>query len=91
LFSCFQVRRQTAQNAGLSELNRSALALETSLVAFVVGGSFLPFQYNEMLWHIIGLTVVLERLAAQREVEILTGRLVKESTSSVLPSMHAAA
>jgi probable O-glycosylation ligase (exosortase A-associated) len=45
----------------------SASALEASLVAFLVGGSFVPLQYNEMFWHIIGLLIVLMRLAGQHQ------------------------
>jgi hypothetical protein len=41
-----------------------ASALEASLVAFVVGGTFLPIHYNEMLWHLLALGIALDRAAA---------------------------
>jgi O-antigen ligase len=31
-----------------------------------VGGSFIPHQYNEMLWHFIALSFVFERLVRER-------------------------
>jgi hypothetical protein len=40
----------------------------------MVGGSFVSFQYCEMLWHYFALTIALERvavreMAAQRELQ----------------------
>jgi putative inorganic carbon (hco3(-)) transporter len=40
-----------------------AVALQTALVACVVGGTFLPWQYTEILWHYIALTMALRHLA----------------------------
>jgi probable O-glycosylation ligase (exosortase A-associated) len=65
LRSCRRVYKLTAKHPMLLHLSQSATALETGLVVFIVGGSFLPFQYNEMLWHYVGFTVVLEGLATQ--------------------------
>jgi probable O-glycosylation ligase (exosortase A-associated) len=65
LRTCSVIHKRTGEQADLSELKKSALALEATLVAFVVGGSFVPFQYNEMLWHIVGLTIALERIATR--------------------------
>jgi hypothetical protein len=39
------------------------VALQTALVACVVGGSFLPWHYTEMLWHFFALTMALRHLA----------------------------
>jgi putative inorganic carbon (HCO3(-)) transporter len=61
-FSCEQLRRLASHREIAIEFGKSAVALETSLVVFVVGGSFVPFQYNEMLWHIIGLTIALRQI-----------------------------
>ena len=63
--SCSRVRRHAARGRIPGELGHGAIALEASLVVFVVGGMFLPFQYNEMFWHFIGLTIVLQQLANQ--------------------------
>ncbi len=43
-----------------------AVALQTGLVACVVGGSFLPWQYTEMLWHFIAMTMALRHLALKQ-------------------------
>lgn len=40
-----------------------AVSFQVALVACAVGGSFLPWQYTEMLWHFIGLTMALRALA----------------------------
>jgi putative inorganic carbon (HCO3(-)) transporter len=65
--ACAYARRVGIRQAELRHLALSATALEASLIAFVVGGSFIAFQYNEMLWHVIGLSTVLMRIAAHSE------------------------
>jgi len=84
LRSCVRVRRLARRGETSLEFGYIATALETSLVVFLVGGSFLAFQYNEMLWHIVGLTIVLERLATQREPAVALGDASgkKETVSS---------
>jgi hypothetical protein len=83
LRSCSRVRRFALKDAAFSELGKTAVALQASLIAFLVGGAFVIFHYNEMLWHMIGLTIILERLAAQRQAEILSSKL---SGSSMHPA-----
>jgi probable O-glycosylation ligase (exosortase A-associated) len=63
--NCSRIRKHAALGRIPVKLGHGAIALEASLAVFVVGGTFLPFQYNEMLWHFIGLTIVLQRLADQ--------------------------
>jgi putative inorganic carbon (HCO3(-)) transporter len=75
LRSCSRVRKFALKDAAFSELDKSAVALQASLIAFLVGGAFVIFHYNEMLWHMIGLTIILERLAARRQAEILSSKL----------------
>ena len=48
------------------ELGQAAVALEMSLIVCLVGGSFVIWQYNEMFWHFIGLTLALDNIATQR-------------------------
>jgi len=67
LTSCARVRRVVSVTKGAVDLWKSAAAIETSLATFVVGASFVPLQYNEMLWHILGLSIVLRRLASEEE------------------------
>jgi O-antigen ligase len=51
--------------AGALPINyyHAGVALQTAFVACVVGGTFLPWQYTEMLWHFIALTMALRHLA----------------------------
>ena len=81
--ACAHVRRVASRNGTLVDLGKGAVAIQTSLVAFVVGGSFVPFQYNEILWHVIGLSIVLRRLAAQQEQVLSTKLMVKQPPSPV--------
>jgi len=60
---CHRVRRKAARGEIPQELGRYAVGLESALVAFAVGGSFVPFQYYEMLWHYFALTMALEAVA----------------------------
>ncbi len=39
------------------------VALQTSFAAIFVGGSFVPWQYTELLWHLIALTMALRWVA----------------------------
>jgi putative inorganic carbon (hco3(-)) transporter len=80
LRSCSRVRKLAFREAALSDLGKSAVALQTSLAVFLVGGSFVIFQYNEMLWHFIGLTIALERLALQRREEMLSANGLKNGS-----------
>lgn len=40
-----------------------AVALQIAFATCFVGGSFVPWQYVEMLWHFIGLTMALRSIA----------------------------
>jgi len=46
------------------ELGIYAAAIQTSYAAFIVGATFLSWQYKEMLWHFIGLSIGLRTAAA---------------------------
>jgi probable O-glycosylation ligase (exosortase A-associated) len=63
LWSCYRIQKHAARESLPVELAQGAAALEASLVAYMVSGSFLPNQYGEMFWHFIGITIVLQRLA----------------------------
>ena len=67
-WSCYRVQKHAVMGSIPVELAHGAAALEASLAAFVVGGSFVPFQYNELLWHFIGITIVLQQLADQHRI-----------------------
>jgi putative inorganic carbon (hco3(-)) transporter len=63
LVTCRRVRRSAQRGEIPGPLGPYAIAFEASLLAFVVGGSFVSFQYCEMLWHFFALTIALERVA----------------------------
>jgi len=72
LRACRRVRLAAKRGEITGPLGLYAVAFETSLIAFMVGGSFVSFHYCEMLWHYFALTIALERvavreMAAQRE------------------------
>lgn len=91
LRSCSRVRKLAFTEAALSDFGKSAVALQASLVVFLIGGSFVIFQYNEMLWHFVGLTIALERLAVQRREEMLTGQDLKNSSRPAPSTVQSAA
>jgi probable O-glycosylation ligase (exosortase A-associated) len=70
LRACARVRKAAQSGATNPELAPYAIALESSLIAFVVGGSFVSFQYCEMLWHFFALTIALERVAVAEAVTV---------------------
>src|SRR6266404_7765172 len=61
--NCRRVQRLPQVGREARELKAYAIALEGGLVAFVVGGSFLSYQYFEMPWHWVGLTIALARVS----------------------------
>ncbi len=83
LRACSLVRKLAIREAALSHFGKGAVALQASFIAFLVGGSFVSFQYSEMLWHMIGLTIVIERLANQRHAELLSDNKLASPGGSV--------
>ena len=71
--ACRRVRLAAKRGEVSGQLGAYAIAFETSLLAFMVGGSFVSFQYCEMLWHYFALTIALERVAV-REMAALRER-----------------
>jgi putative inorganic carbon (HCO3(-)) transporter len=59
LFTSFKIRRWARGRPQYGELRAYGNALETSLIVFVVGATFLSMQYLEMLWHFVGLSIAL--------------------------------
>lgn len=66
LWTCRRTRRLAKQHPSLRNLGFYAFAIEGALVTFAVGGSFVIFQYVEMLWHTLALSMVIDRLVAER-------------------------
>jgi O-antigen ligase len=63
LRACRRVRKAAQRGELPGNMGPYGVALEASLIAFCIGGSFVSFHYNEMLWHFFGLTIALERVA----------------------------
>lgn len=65
LRACRRVRKSAQRGEIPGPLGPYAIGLESSLIAFIVGGSFVSFQYCEMLWHFFALTMALEAVAVK--------------------------
>ena len=79
--ACRRVRRSAQRGEIPGPLGPYAIGLESSLVAFIVGGSFVSFHYNEMLWHFFALTMALESVAV-KEAETERARLAALSAAA---------
>lgn len=62
LRACSRVRRMAQRGETSAALEHYATGLQSALVAFMVGGSFVSFHYSEMLWHFFALTIALEQV-----------------------------
>lgn len=58
-----KARRLSRGVAGREQLFTFAGAMQTALVTAAVGGTFLSYHYVEILWHFIGLSFALQRIA----------------------------
>jgi putative inorganic carbon (hco3(-)) transporter len=93
LLACGRVRRAARRREVSEALGAYAVALETALIAFIVGGSFVSFQYCEMLWHFFALSVAVERVAVaeaatlreRREFEQLQQQHGQQSPEEPVP------
>jgi probable O-glycosylation ligase (exosortase A-associated) len=83
LLTCRRVRRAAQRGEIPGPLGQYAIGFESALVAFMIGGSFVSFQYSEMLWHYFALTIALERVAV---AEMATARAKKEADSAPAPT-----
>jgi probable O-glycosylation ligase (exosortase A-associated) len=86
VFSAMRACRRVRLAAKRGEIDRPlgayAVGLESSLVAFLVGGSFVSFQYCEMLWHYFALTIALERVAATEAAALRVRREQQEQPAA---------
>lgn len=78
IFACRRVRKWSKRGELPGPLGHYAIGLETSMIAFMVGGSFVSFHYNEMLWHFFALTMALERVAIREKAEAAERALATE-------------
>jgi probable O-glycosylation ligase (exosortase A-associated) len=63
-----RARRLAKRSMVPKELGDFGTALQMAIVAFAVGGAFVPFQYTEMLWHIVGLSMAVN-FVTERELQ----------------------
>jgi len=88
IWSCRQVGAIAKRDPSRAELGHYARALSTSLVVYAAGGTFLPAQYNEMLWHFVGMTIALQAIAIEEEA---SAQVTVTSASTEMPPMLAEA
>ena len=53
-------RRVALKNESLADVAKFATAVEASLMTYAAGACFVPVQYLEMFWHIVGLAIALD-------------------------------
>ena len=70
IFACRRVRKMAKRGEATASLGRYAIGMESSLVAFAVGGAFVSYHYNEMLWHFFGLSMALEHVAVTQAATV---------------------
>lgn len=84
LLSCQRLKKQATLKGRLN-LAIYATHLQTSLMVFVVGGSFLSAQYLELVWHLLALVAALERIVANADPS------VDQRQPAVVPTVRAQA
>ena len=84
LLTCRRVRLAARRGDIPRPLGEYAIGLESALVAFMIGGSFVSFQYCEMLWHFFALSVALERVAVA-EAAVNRARRDEEQRAAAAP------
>jgi len=63
--SCGGVARQARKGELPRDYYYFAVAVQTGFGALIVGATFLPFQYTEILWHFVGLSMALRAIAME--------------------------
>jgi probable O-glycosylation ligase (exosortase A-associated) len=73
--ACHKVRKLAATSPSLLHFRQTADALSTSLIVFLVGGFFVTFQYQEMLWHLFGLAIVLVEIGLRHNSALVLSKV----------------
>jgi putative inorganic carbon (HCO3(-)) transporter len=84
-YSCHRVRQLVRADATLLEGEKYVAALEAGLIVFLVGSLFITFQYIEIFWHYIGLTLALEKIVTHDMLISRTG-VQKSQRQSPVPA-----
>jgi probable O-glycosylation ligase (exosortase A-associated) len=66
LWICARTQRLAKKHPELETLGKYANGIEGALLVFCVGGAFVIFQYHEILWHSLALSMAIERMARER-------------------------
>jgi O-antigen ligase len=86
LFACGRINKR-ARLAGQKNIAMYAANMQASLLVYVTGATFLSAQYSELLWHMIAMSIALERIQAEAPVEVAAPVTV---TAPALPPRAAA-
>ena len=81
---CARARRLGARDPAMANMALYANAIEAGLVVFVVGGTFVIFQYNEMVWHLLGLSMAIGHIVSAAEA----GSAVETSRPTASPAVR---
>jgi len=84
LRACGRVRRMAQRGDVSAAMGRYANGMQSALVAFMVGGSFVSFHYCEMLWHFFALTMALEQVAATQAADIRERQMREKAIPAVI-------
>jgi putative inorganic carbon (HCO3(-)) transporter len=63
--ACGGIARQSRKGELPRDFYYFAVAVQTGFAALIVGATFLPFQYTEILWHFVGLSMALRAVAME--------------------------
>jgi probable O-glycosylation ligase (exosortase A-associated) len=64
--ACLRAQRLAKRDPALQDLGKMAMAIEGALLVYCVGGSFVSDQYLEMHWHMLALSIAVDRLVRER-------------------------
>jgi probable O-glycosylation ligase (exosortase A-associated) len=70
VLACWRARRLAARDPAYADVGQFGVALESSLLVFAVGGTFVTFQYTEMLWHMFGLSAALQLIVSDAALKV---------------------
>jgi len=87
LYTC-QRTRSRAKRAGQRDVFLFASHLQTTVMAYCVGGAFLSAHYLELWWHVVALTITLS-LVPVHEGETVAIAPVAQDLSPVMPRIPA--
>ena len=72
VLKCHRIRVQARRN-NLTDIATFATHMQTSVLVFMLGGTFLSAQYLELMWHMVGLTIALENIHARTMADLAAG------------------